>query len=264
LPAKDAVRSAYVSAVNSMVSQRRPFLNGPENVPRMRATCEALALLGNNIPAATSEAMCAWITSCATKSGGFGYAPNMRPDPLHTYHATRMLAGLNRLSGQDKAFHCRWVENQMHHYLESQALVLPTDSLRKVSLLLRSFVLLSDGKMNMTLAGQIGDLVSQLWQKSRRTIEDMSNVLHSFEAVGLLGKSPLTDEVRPGHLAAHEARVISSEPKNNLPDIVALVEIETMLFPMDYRTRPCVLQIQDIISKTFHFPVTGLEQARRK
>jgi len=250
LPAKDTIRSLYISTVNSMISTKTPFLNSPENVPRMRATCEALVLLRHHIPVATSEAMCAWVIACECPAGGFCYAPNTQPDPLHTYHAVRTLIGLGRLSAEDKALHCSWAENRMLNYLEPQASISPTDRLRKISLLLRSFVLLSDGKLNVSLVRQVDSLIPRLWQQSNRTIEDIANALHILEALGLLVNSSLADEIRSGPLAVHETRVVSSEPKNNLPEIAALVEIEAMLFPMDYQTRPCMLQIQDIIFKT--------------
>jgi len=254
LPAKDTIRSSYISTVNSMISTTTPFLNGPENVPRMRATCNALVLLGDNIPTDKSEAMSAWLLACASSSGGFGYAPDMQPDPLHTYHAVNTLIKFGLLSAANKALHCRWAENQIINFLESHVYVLPSDSLRKISLLIRSFVLLSDEKINIRLVQQIDNIIPQLWQKSNQTTEDMANTLHSLQALGLLEDSPIADDIRSGQrLAIHEARVISSDPKNNLPEIEALVEIEAMLFPADYQTRPCVLQIQDIISKTKFF-----------
>lgn len=254
LPAKDAIRSSYISTVNSMISTTTPFINGPEKVPRMRATCDALVLLGGNIPTDKSEAMRAWLLACASSSGGFGYVPNMQPDPLHTYHAIKALIKFGLLSATDKALHCRWAENQISNVLESRVHVLPSDSLRKISLFIRSLVLLSDEKIHIRLVQQIDNIIPQLWQKSNQTTEDMANTLHSLQAIGLLEDSPIADDIRSGQrLAIHEARVISSDPKNNLPEIEALVEIEAMLFPTDYQTRPCVLQIQDIIPKTKFF-----------
>jgi len=254
LPAKDTIRSSYISTVNSMISTTTPFLNGPENVPRMRAICNALVLLGGNIPTDKLEAMSAWLFACASSSGGFGYAPNMQPDPLHTYHAVKALAKLGRLSAEDKSLHRRWAESQIASFLESRTNALPSDCLRKISLLVRSLVVLSDGKIDARLAQRIGKTISQSWQKSNQTVEDMANILHSLQELGLLEDSPVDDEIRFGSLlTTHEARVISSDPKNNLSEIEALVEIEAMLFPANYQTRPCVLQIQDIISKTKFF-----------
>jgi hypothetical protein len=251
LPARDSIRSSYISTVNSMIATATPFINGPENVPRMRATCEALDLLGSNIPADKSGAMSAWLFTCASSSGGFGYAPAMQPDPLHTYHAVKALIKSGLLSAADKDLHCRWVENQIINLFESRSYVSPSDCFMKISLHLRSAVLLSDGKMNANLARQVESLISQLWQQSNRIIADMANALHSLKALNMLQDSTIADKIRSSPLLAnYEARVISSDPKNNLPEIEALVEIEAMLFPTDYQTRPCMLQIQDIISKT--------------
>jgi hypothetical protein len=245
----DQLRDKYRDDVLVLVKYH-PFIHGPEGVPRMRTTCEALRWLDAKIPDKNRAAALAWIQACAAETGGYGYAPGQPPDPLHTQAAITTLAVRHLLSSEIGERHAAWLARQVQEYCSSDySIQTPSELLAQLVLALDALSTLQRVAFVADRREVIRQLLARAWHDSPR---DMSDSLHWLQALHIL-KLPQQEAVTTicdSALSRYEAQVVQLDPKNNLDLLHDMVLLCALIYPKIYRERPVIRQLADTLQKT--------------
>ena len=97
---------------------------------------------------------------------------------------------------------------------------------------------------------QFHELVIQRWNSSGKTFEYTRNVVVSLQHLGT-DFSRFLESIRTDWLPLAESDAVSLDPKTRIEDILYMVEIESILYPHDFRSRACIAQLASILEVTF-------------
>ncbi len=229
----------FRSIVTCSISTEIPYAHSKDRLPLMKTTCEALSLTWNEMHPACRDSAITWIRSCGAASGGFGCASGEPPNPFHSLAGLQTLFSLGVLSEPEIDTHAKWTVAKVVE-LQSRASDLPPACvLSYAALLLESLALVNTVPSRANQHDRLYALVECAWQSSNKTIEDTRNALVALKHLGMKAEY-FKDMLRNDWIRFAEFESVSLDPKSRIEDVLNMVEVESLLYPVDFKQRPCV------------------------
>ena len=248
---RDDWEKKYKAAALRAVSVGRPYVNGPEYVPRMRATCDILELIPHLLNNELRKRMQFWIESCASSDGGFGYAPGKASDFVHTKSALELLRRQNIvLPEKQRQVHGEWLRREIHR-LTSETSDLPGfDILQRIAYISETIEMLSLDVMTEGDCKRYTAKIEEVWRNSSRGIEATSYCLSSLCALGNTSRE-LIETIRSEWLPQQQNTAVQLDPKHQVSMIHHMVKVMSFLYPDTFRSNPFVEQVAENLTKAY-------------
>jgi len=246
----ESTLARYESLVLSRIKKHYPFVNGPEHIPRMRATCDAVRILSakNLLEQSTKQVMVAWIKRCTSPGGGFGFAPGRLPDTLHTAAGLELLYDIKELGDGEQTLHEGWLLDDMTDRLFRMGRGDSSDQLANTAAAANVLghtkcYRLSEWKHTYAWFPRL----EECWREGPQTIGDTANLLIVVHSLSMSAGVALLELIRRDWLPRHEMLLAQYDPKTNIETIRELITILSILYPDSYRERDSVKQTVDNI-----------------
>jgi outer membrane protein assembly factor BamB len=225
---------------------REGFVTGWHGIPLQRHTCQWIEFAhGFEVGAEVTSQMKKWVMKCQDNHGGFGGAPGLRPDLLHTASSLRMLKTVEFNGEVLREQHEAWATMQIKRLVSQGAVDNSTLWLETMSLAIESHGYVA-GSLSAELRERVVEECNRNWRSCRKLARDARNALMILNGAGVPANAP-AEELRRGRARQWELSLPTFKHDSMEEELLNRLWVLRLIYPTEFEQRPAVIQALDNI-----------------